>query len=456
MAAPLPDSLLALVKESPPIPQARLQLQALLDGDLESGARAYVRSGLWHVWREIVRFRGLSIPEGVEELRRGEEASFALWAFDNGLEEEGDFGYRLSLQRHVREKHNDPETNVLFLDHRLRLGQFEEVIATVKRIEDEHDFVPDEIMRAVRAHLALGQTDEATKKLTAIRARNLDSGEIWAFTAIASKKTGDLAMAAVAQEECVRLGIFDEALEREFLDSLGISPTEWEVLRQNYKFPALDWEAAARTWWRNPGATLKPTSAPSSHWFGGEDYRMPACPGCGLPIRQWFLLDIRAIEPLAKKLPRWSAFPLLGCVECGVWMGRHDYAVDPERMEVRLLNVAISTKDYGERFRESPKVPPIPTQFVRLEWFPPRTYPDEEEPDTETPWNSLHLGGSPYWVQLPQDYYCPQCRRKMVFVAAMTSTTGFEPYIPINNESGFQYHWACNDCGILSVIAQWT
>ncbi|MCI0642461.1 MAG: hypothetical protein L0Y72_15370 [Gemmataceae bacterium] len=57
----------------------------------------------------------------------------------------------------------------------------------------------------------------------------------------------------------------------------------------------------------------------------------------------------------------------------------------------------------------------------------------------ETPWN-----------------YCPQCRRKMVFVAAMTSTTGFEQYIPINNESGFQYHWACDVCGILSVIAQWT
>ncbi|MCI0642460.1 MAG: hypothetical protein L0Y72_15365 [Gemmataceae bacterium] len=85
MATALPDWLLTLVKENPPIPQARLQLQALLDGDLASGARAYVRSGLWHVWREIVRIRGMSISQGVEELRRGEEASFALWAFDNGM-----------------------------------------------------------------------------------------------------------------------------------------------------------------------------------------------------------------------------------------------------------------------------------------------------------------------------------------------------------------------------------
>jgi len=44
----------------------------------------------------------------------------------------------------------------------------------------------------------------------------------------------------------------------------------------------------------------------------------------------------------------------------------------------------------------------------------------------------------------------------MTFVAAMASTPQFDPCIPINNESGFHYHFACAACVTISVIAQWT
>lgn len=44
----------------------------------------------------------------------------------------------------------------------------------------------------------------------------------------------------------------------------------------------------------------------------------------------------------------------------------------------------------------------------------------------------------------------------MAFVAALADSGDFAPYVPINNESGFQYYFAYAPCRTLSVIAQWT
>lgn len=44
----------------------------------------------------------------------------------------------------------------------------------------------------------------------------------------------------------------------------------------------------------------------------------------------------------------------------------------------------------------------------------------------------------------------------MVNVGSMADPVGFEAPFVINNESGFQYHFACDTCHRVSVIAQWT
>ncbi len=41
----------------------------------------------------------------------------------------------------------------------------------------------------------------------------------------------------------------------------------------------------------------------------------------------------------------------------------------------------------------------------------------------------------------------------MVFVAAMALPEGLEPYVAINNDSGYQYHFASDACHTLRVIA---
>lgn len=199
-------------------------------------------------------------------------------------------------------------------------------------------------------------------------------------------------------------------------------------------------------WSRNPGADLVPGPADSPHGFGGDLWRTSPCKGCGHLIRVWFTLDLGAIRELQPLLPGWRFFPLLGCADCMVWMGRHDYRVSSDRREVELLSVAISTESYGEAFDTTP---PIPLQPAGLRWRKPGVDPDDFEA-------SPQVGGAPMWTQDAERVCCPSCRNEMYFVASMATPEGFAPAVAINNESGFQYHFACATCRHLSVIAQWT
>jgi hypothetical protein len=431
-------------------------VKPLLEGDLEYGARIYAEAAehhgageLWKVWREIQKLREKDCEEAVQDLSSQGRRWFAKWAFANHQSDEGEIAYRAYLNEPGNVGPFDHENGV-FLDHLLKKERWQEVIETVDQMKADYEDVPWEESRAIRAELALGKTANAVKRLQTVLDRHHDCGDYWAFSATIHARLANKKQAEVAFQESARLGVIEENLLDEMLTVLKINPNKWRTLRAPYDLGRA-FPEQAKEWARNPGARLAHCSAPSPHWFGGDDFQMPACRGCGHPIRQWFRLDLRAIESLKEKLPAWRCFPLLGCVDCMVWMGRHDYQVDQQTMTVRLVNVATSTKRYGEALSN---LPAISKQFVQLNWIPPNENPTEEE--LETPWERPQVGGVPLWTQDLLNVFCKSCRQEMVFVAAMASTPGFEPYIPINNESGYQYHFACNNCRTISVIAQWT
>jgi hypothetical protein len=172
---------------------------------------------------------------------------------------------------------------------------------------------------------------------------------------------------------------------------------------------------------------------------------MPACRGCGHSIREWFTIDLRAVPSLAEAFTPWTLFPLLSCADCSVMFGRHDYEVDLHTMTIRLVNVASSTRRFGSALNTAPHVP---QQYVALQ---PWTFPDGKDPETG-PTDPM-VGGQPDWIQSPIRVFCRTCRNEMLYVASLTSTANFEPYVPIN-EAGFHYHFACPRCHTISVIPQ--
>lgn len=450
----LPSFLVNLIENNRPKGRLKYDLTPLLEGDLEHGARIYAKAAeyqgtgdLWKVWYEIQKFRGKELEEAIQDLDSQGRRWFAKWAFANNQSDAGEIAYKAYLKEPGDIGPFDHESGV-FLDHLLEKDRWKEVIETVDQLKAEYDDVPWEETRAIRAELALGNSANAVQRLQTILDRHHDSGDYWAFSAIIHARLGKKKQAELAFQESVRLGVIEESFLEEMFSVLKLRPDEWKELRAPYDLGGAFPEQQAKEWWKNPGARLDLSPGPSAHWFGGDDFRMPACRGCGHPIRQWFLLDIRAIEPLQEKLPAWSYFPLLGCTDCMVWMGRHDYEVDQQTMTVRLVNVGTSTKRYGGALST---LPAISKQFVQLNWIPPNENPTEEELQV---WERPQVGGIPLWIQDPLNVFCKSCRKEMVFVAAMASTPGFEPYIPI--EVGYLYHFACNNCHTLSVIAQWT
>jgi hypothetical protein len=198
--------------------------------------------------------------------------------------------------------------------------------------------------------------------------------------------------------EAARCGTWDGWLLERLVGRV-IPSEEWAALVAAHAYQPSGIAAQQQAWGANPGADLVP-QAGGPHAFGGDTWRTPACRGCGHPIRAWFTLDLEAIPALRALLPGWRWFPLLGCVDCMVFAGGEDDAEDP---------------------------------------------PDAPQ-----------VGGVPAWTQDAVRVYCPSCRNEMAFVASMANPVGFTPQIAVNNESGFQYHFACAACRRLSVVAQWT
>jgi hypothetical protein len=458
MANELPPSLLDVIQACPLEDQA--DLERLLCGDLPFGARRYAaragyfgdRGDWWRVWWEIERARGLSLSEALEELSCDQLFWYARWSFGHGEVTEGLVAYRRYLD-HPRRPGRRTYYDAMYLDHLLQQGRYADVLDTVQELVGDEDDAPEEGMRTVRAAYCLGDEAAALERLAAIRERHHDDGNVWALTAVLSAEQGNAAVAQESLTECLKLGVYDRRLEGELLKAVGLSLAEWQSRRAPFLPSPTGYDEERRHWWTDPGARLKPTEEVSPHWYGGDEFRMPDCLGCGHPIRQWFLLDLREIEPLRERLPSWRHFPLLGCTDCSVWVGRHDYEVEvePDAMIVRLVNVATSLKRFGEAIGTLPE---IPRGFARLEWVSPRLHPTDKDLDGYIGFDRPQVAGRPAWVQDALRVYCRTCRQEMAFIAAMATTNEFEPVVLITNGDGFLYHFACDRCHTISVIAQ--
>lgn len=442
-----------LARGLPPNAKRGFDPARALDGDLDVAARAFAREAAyhgaggeyWRVWRELQRELGRPLPEAVAQLSAEKRRWFGVWALRHGDPDEGIAAY-LAFAAAPGTWGVFPTENLLLIDTLVAHGRLADAVRFVDGLAGDGGDAPDEQCRLSIALIDAGDRDGALARIAPVRERHHGSGETWAVTAIAHAAAGRELEARRAAIEAAKRGVYDERAAGRLVGAV-MPLAQWEELKARHAYQPGDVEAQQRAWGASPGADLVP-DAGGPHVYGGDAWRMPACRGCGHPVHAWFTLDLEAIPALKAALPGWRYFPLLGCVDCMVWMGRHDYAVDPASRTAELLNVAISTKEYGGA---NDTTPSIPAQPAALAW---RT-PVETDAFADPP-DAPQVGGVPAWTQDATRVWCPACHDEMSFVAAMAGPRGFTPSIPVNNESGFQYHFACAKCRRLSVVAQWT
>jgi hypothetical protein len=283
-------------------------------------------------------------------------------------------------------------------------------------------------------------------RLAPVRERYHDEGYLWAVTALALRAAKKKHEALRAAHEAARREVSEPY--RELLLERVVTRAQWKAWRRSLP----DLNHYSKEWLAAPGAELEPGAGPSPHHFGGNVWKTSPCRGCGRRIRVWFTLDLAAIPEI--RLPGWRYFPLLGCADCMVWMGRHDYLIDSRRRRAALENVAIDCARFGDTYTRTPRLPRTP---AGLAWQEPIPHPKKKDFDEQWPcFPKPRVGGAPPWVQSPQAVWCPACGSRMQYVAAMACIEDFKPAVTTDNGSGQHLHFACAPCGTLSVIAQWT
>lgn len=440
----------------PTNPATGFDASRVLDGDLtqasvslaeEAASHGVSGQAWWKLWRELQQELGRPLTESIAGLAPEQLRWFAGWSLKSGAVEEGIAAYRTVLA-HPGSWFPLESENLSFIDALLASGRLAEAVTAVDQLSGDGADAEGEQCRVCMALIEAGKADEALERISPVRERYHDAGRTWAVTALAHQALGQEADAMRAAVEAAKSGLFDQEL-LEQLQARVMLASQWEELQARFEYQPSGIAAQQEAWGANPGADLVPGPPDSPHLFGSDLWRMPACLGCGHTVRAWFTLDLAAVPSLQAALPGWRYFPLLGCVDCMVWMGRHDYTVDPIGRAVELVNVAISTRQYGQAHDTTP---PIPAQPAALAWRRPLSSDGVLDDPPQAP----QVGGAPSWTQDATRVYCPACRMEMVFVASMANPQGFVPAVPINNESGFQYHFACSECRRLSVIAQWT
>jgi hypothetical protein len=198
---------------------------------------------------------------------------------------------------------------------------------------------------------------------------------------------------------------------------------------------------------RLPGLVAKRSRTRTPHLFAPGGPSGPACKGCGHPIRVWWSLDLGAINVLEHRLPKWGLFNAPACLDCNLWMMRHDYAAGPAG-ELALREVEPAPKDLGCAF-DTFSSRPIATQYAKLVKAP-------RDLDARPLDGDCQVGGEPAWIQDPVEVSCPGCREPMIFVLRFSAPNDFENCPPVAGASGALYYFACAGCRRVSCIAQWT
>jgi hypothetical protein len=386
----------------------------------------------WDAWLRRQRRRKIAIDDAIGQLAAQDRRWLARHSFDHNEIDWGIAAYRAYLA--------DPgdigpfanETSV-YLRALLNRGEGALVLEVVDALEEQYGIEPELTIVAADAHLALGQQVAADERLAAARVKYADDGNLWAMSAIVAADPAPLQIG-------VRFPI-SEKLATRAEKALGLRSGAVAEMQQPFAAPDDD----VRRWCADPGAHLRRAET-SPHRFGGEQLAMPSCHGCGHRIRQFVDLNVAAEPRLLSIVPLFETFPLLGCTDCMMWMGRHDYVIDGR--SVQLLAVALSEQQYGRAYETAEPLAAVP---VSLHW----RAPIDPEADVWPP-DAPQVLGTPWWVQSPLRVFCRGCHGEMVFVAAMGTSQELGSYVAVTNESGFLYHFACNACRAVSVVAQWT
>jgi hypothetical protein len=191
------------------------------------------------------------------------------------------------------------------------------------------------------------------------------------------------------------------------------------------------------------------------HRFGASLQTMPTCCNCNQPMHLLFLFNLSDPRLAFISLPNAHQLPMVSCLSCTSVYERQYFALREGGSVVEVVNQPFG-EVIGEFLPRPLKQHPISLRPLR----------DDEYPVDEETWYALldnpepkhQVGGSPLWLQQPEELQCPSCGKSMEFVAMFNDDTdidtGVDPQGIYLADSAILYLFYCQDCVILGTTFQ--
>ncbi|MGE6401325.1 hypothetical protein [Bacillus cereus] len=199
-----------------------------------------------------------------------------------------------------------------------------------------------------------------------------------------------------------------------------------------------------------------------THYFGGQDCKLPVCKLCGEKMHQILCFDLKD-ERLAKfKSGELNVLPLVSCLNCAmVWEPQY-FQLSNGGKTVQIIKQD-NTEDWV--MEDEYKLPVhLPKTNVKLTNMKNEDIPTDED----SYWEAFDLFGSEYvcrllgaplYEDLPEDLACPSCSEAMMYVATITQDLEKRELISVVD---FQfgemniYYYLCKECSVMKTEIQST
>jgi len=438
-------------------------LQVLTSDNLELASKLAVeaaayhgdRGQWWRLWLDIQDALGRPAENALTAVEPRSLRWVGQWAANEKREE---LAISALTRYHHQTGSDDPNATDITTIAELLLdkGEYQRLVSICEHIRKADESSPTTEAFAILACRHTNSEIQARADLNRALSRYPNSSILWLVKAVI--EAGNPSAMAESLEIFTKTGatVSDSFLKRAE-GSIPNLRTRLNELNSCYGQPwrPTDDEENETKWLNARGARPYPTDQESVHWFGGDFFLMPKCVGCGLEVSQFFVIDPAAEPSLADMFSKWPKLPFFSCLECGMQLGRNDFAVHWADRQIEWVAYELNPKRFGTAYIPNTVAPVVPKKWVALRWLP-HAHSRDDIPHDEQVGDPPQIGGYPDWVQFPEQPYCPKCHEKMLFYGALGRSSDFSAEILVNNGCGYLYHFACNSCFYISIISQCT
>ncbi|MCU4922334.1 hypothetical protein OCF68_16220 [Bacillus cereus] len=202
----------------------------------------------------------------------------------------------------------------------------------------------------------------------------------------------------------------------------------------------------------------------SSHYFGGDTWKLPICPQCNEQAHQIFTFDLNDLRLEELKTTELRELPLINCLNCSLYEDIQNFKIN---IMERSIHTITQSEMFDWKYELIDKIPvPLPKYDMKLVTMENYDVPYDED-ENDQAFDAMgrdyicRILGAPLYIEDSIEATCPCCSKSMSYVAMLTGEDygnegGLTGGITFQIGESFLYFYLCKECLIIQTSMQST